>query len=424
MDEELEHDPGFASGAYLTASEPGIGGEIKQRCEDFIVEELPLYEPSGEGEHIYLMVEKRDLTTMDLARLVARHFGVQRGAIGLAGMKDKRAVTRQVVSVHVPGKKIEDYPPIERDDVRVLWADYHSNKLRRGHLVGNRFSVRVRGVPMAGALPALRVLRQLERDGVPNRIGEQRFGYLGNNHEVGAALFAGRADVAVGLILGPHARSPEWQRSAREAFAAGDFEAALGAFPRSLETERRLLGELSRGRAPERAWRAVDPIVRSYYASAFQSAVFNAVLDARLAAGTLAQVSADDLAVREHGRVAFRPKPEELADGTLAAAVREVAVSATGPMWGPQMPRAGGPVDEAEVAALAAFGMTPEGLSNAVDGKLEATQGTRRALRVKLGSPEVEGGLDEHGPYVRCAFDLPRGSFATTVMREVMKPTV
>ena len=148
----------LASAAYLTADVPGIGGVIKQRPEDFLVEEIPLYEPCGEGEHIYLMVEKRHMPTFEAMGVVANHFGVRHEAVGYAGLKDKHAVTRQVLSVHAPGKRPEDFPMIQHDRMAVLWADLHTNKLRQGHLKGNRFSIKVRSTDMSKALHAKRVL--------------------------------------------------------------------------------------------------------------------------------------------------------------------------------------------------------------------------------------------------------------------------
>src|SRR5690606_17358918 len=122
---------------YLTAAIPGAGGRLKVRPEDFLVEEIPAYEPSGEGEHIYLFVEKRNHSTMHVVRLLADHFGVRRDAVGFAGLKDKFAVTRQLFSVHVPGRRPSDFPAFERPGIVVHWADLHANKLRRGHLKGN-----------------------------------------------------------------------------------------------------------------------------------------------------------------------------------------------------------------------------------------------------------------------------------------------
>ncbi|MFM9144776.1 MAG: tRNA pseudouridine(13) synthase TruD, partial [Phycisphaerales bacterium] len=123
---------------------PVDGARIKERSGDFLVEELPLYEPSGEGEHLYLRIVKQDLAHQDLVSVLCAHFGVGPQAIGTAGMKDRCAVTGQTVSVHLPRRP--ELRSIQDDRIQVLWATWHVNKLRRGHLAGNRFSIRVRGL--------------------------------------------------------------------------------------------------------------------------------------------------------------------------------------------------------------------------------------------------------------------------------------
>ena len=129
---------------YLTDA-PGIGGVIKVRPQDFLVEELPLYEPGGDGEHLYLRIEKSGVSHGELISCLRRHFGVPAWAIGFAGMKDKHAVTRQTVSIQLPGR---DPPagPIKHERINVLWAERHTNKIKIGHLAGNRFSIRIREV--------------------------------------------------------------------------------------------------------------------------------------------------------------------------------------------------------------------------------------------------------------------------------------
>ena len=197
-------DPRAASGVYLTADLPGVGGAIKQRPEDFLVEELPLYEPAGEGEHLYLFVEKRGLSTTELVGVVARAFGVRPGDIGYAGMKDKQAITRQLLSIHLPGKAGEaaPMPEINHERVGVLWADRHANKLRRGHLKGNRFSIKIRGVDIGKVRAATSALRRLAATGAPNRAGEQRFGAHQNNHRIGRLDLLGRTVLDVGSGTG------------------------------------------------------------------------------------------------------------------------------------------------------------------------------------------------------------------------------
>jgi tRNA pseudouridine13 synthase len=409
-----EHAP-----VYLTQELPGVGGTIRQRPEDFLVDEQPAYQPSGEGEHIYLFVEKRNMSTFMAARTLARHFGVHESAVGYAGMKDKRAITRQVFSVHTPGKRPEDFPSLVHDRMGVLWADLHANKLRRGHLAGNRFSIRIRAVTVTAALPALRILQRLATEGVPNRIGEQRFGYLRRNHLVGRAMVLDDPKGALDAILAP-APGGDSMQEARGLYTRGEYKAALDAFSKAFRTERVLLGALSRGATPAQAISAIPRPEQDFFLAAFQSDIFNTVLDGRLRAGALASLHEGDLAQKHDSRGVFPVTPEALTphlDARLAA----FEISPTGPMWGPRMMRAAGETDRVEVAALEAAGVGPDHLAAFAAKRPGRMPGERRALRVPITDPDVEGGVDEHGSYVRVAFDLPRGAFATTVLREIMK---
>lgn len=407
---------------YLTADIPGIGGTIKQRPEDFLVEELPQYDPCGEGEHFYLLVEKTNLSTFEMIDLVAAHFGVPRQAVGYAGLKDKAAITRQVVSVHVPGKRIEDFPMLTHERLGVLWADYHTNKLRPGHLRGNRFSIRVRDTHATNALRAHRVLGILESKGVPNRFGEQRFGVNGVNHLIGRALIRFQFEEAIALLLGPNPRDPERTTASRRAFAAGDLRTALIENPRHARNEERALRALIRGRSPREAVLSTDESLRKFFLSAFQSAVFNAVLDDRLHAGTFAELCPGDLAFKHDNRAVFAADEAVIAAPETAARLSKIEISPSGPLWSATMLRAASDIDAREIAAIEHFGITLDELTTFAAKTRGMLEGARRPLRVPVIDPAVEGGVDEHGPYVRCAFELPRGSFATVVLREIMKP--
>ena len=93
--------------SHLLSRDGVPSGVVKERADDFLVEELPLYEPEGEGEHLYLGIQKRMMAHAELLRLLGRHFGVAESAIGAAGMKDRLAITRQTVSIHLPGRAKE-----------------------------------------------------------------------------------------------------------------------------------------------------------------------------------------------------------------------------------------------------------------------------------------------------------------------------
>lgn len=166
---------------------------IRVTPEEFAVDEVPLYAPSGTGGHTFVRVEKRDATTEQVAAALARAAGVTAGEVGYAGRKDRRAVARQWLSV--PGLDPERALALELPDARVLEAARHPHKLRTGQLRANAFAIAVRGVDAAAAARARERLAELERLGLPNRFGVQRFGREGDNAERGRALLEGRLRV-------------------------------------------------------------------------------------------------------------------------------------------------------------------------------------------------------------------------------------
>ena len=173
----------------LTAALPGTGGLHKTVPEDFVVEELPAYAPSGEGTHTFLFVEKRSLTTDDAVTRLCAALGVSSNEAGTAGTKDRQAITRQWISV--PSVDPERALALTVDGVRVLSAARHPHKLRTGHLSGNRFTLTVRGVVDDGVERARAVLDALGR-GTANYFGAQRFGSRGDNAAAGRALVDGK----------------------------------------------------------------------------------------------------------------------------------------------------------------------------------------------------------------------------------------
>jgi tRNA pseudouridine13 synthase len=185
----------------LTHDLPGVGGSAKVSPEDFVVEEIPAYLPAGVGEHLYLWIEKRDLSTSEAVRLIARGLDANEREIGYAGQKDRRAITRQWISVHTKAGAFESADP----RLKILSAARHGNKLRLGHSKGNRFTLALRGTVPEAVRPAEAVLARLAGDGLPNFYGIQRFGRRNDNALLGAAL----------LGLAEH---PEQGRAKRDRF--------------------------------------------------------------------------------------------------------------------------------------------------------------------------------------------------------------
>ncbi len=159
---------------------PGTGGRIGPEPEDFVVEEVPAYEPTGEGEHLYLLVQKRQLTTPECVDHLGRACGVNSREIGYAGLKDKHAVTTQWISL--PARGLTDpaswqLPP----SIRILKVSKHSNKLRTGHLQKNKFRIRVVEGNTSALPHAQAIAERLNQQGLFNYFGAQRFGRGGNN---------------------------------------------------------------------------------------------------------------------------------------------------------------------------------------------------------------------------------------------------
>jgi len=168
---------------------PPTRPRIRSAPEDFVVDELPLYPPCGEGEHTFVHVEKRLRSTEEVARELARIAGASPRDVGYAGRKDRVAVARQWFSV--PGLDPARVRDADLRAARVLAATPHRHKLRTGQLRGNRFELVVREVSARAAELARARARTLGRVGMPNRYGTQRYGRHGDNAERGAALLRG-----------------------------------------------------------------------------------------------------------------------------------------------------------------------------------------------------------------------------------------
>jgi tRNA pseudouridine13 synthase len=392
---------------YLTEQLPGTGGHIKETCEDFLVEELPLYPACGSGEHLMLEVEKRGLTTFEMMRRLARALQVKERDMGYAGLKDAQATTRQFISV--PGATAEQAAGLDLEGIRILSATRHRNKLRPGHLAGNRFTIRVRETGPEAENIAGDVLHILSLTGVPNFFGVQRYGVLGNSHLIGGALLRQDYPGAIRQIIGDPERitNPSW-RQAAELFRAGDPAAAAVALPRGMRDEYQLLQVLAKGQAPEKAVLTLPARLLRLYLSAFQSYLFDRVIAMRLA--SLDILWPGDLAYKHDNGACF------LVVDAAAEQPRadRLEISPSGPLFGYKMSQAGAAQGMLEQALLAKEALSLEHFHL---GRGLSMPGERRPLRVPISQIRVQ---TEAGCLV-LSFALPRGSYATSVLREIMK---
>lgn len=168
-------------------------GVIRTHHEDFVVEEIPVYTPSGEGQHLFVTFCKRGLTTFQAVERIATLLQVPPRSTGTAGLKDRHAVTTQTASFEYPVvRPLPSLDDLKSDEISVLALARHGNKLKTGHLKGNRFKVTIRGIAPEEIQNVLDEFEQIGKNGMPNWYGEQRFGLFGDNAEVAARWILGK----------------------------------------------------------------------------------------------------------------------------------------------------------------------------------------------------------------------------------------
>jgi len=397
---------------YSTPDISGIGGVIKQRPEDFFVQEIPLYEPSGDGEHVYCEIEKIGLSTFDALDRVAAALNVDPRDIGYAGLKDADAITRQIFSIL--GTNESAVMNLHIPNMSVKWAARHGNKLRLGHLQGNRFAIKIRQVNPTDVVKLAPLVKRLQEHGMANYFGEQRFGRRGNNHLLGAALLRGDDAGVLKLLVGtpdPRLDDPR-QRGAREAFDRGDFAGSMKLWPRSSGSERRILARFIKTEKPVAAVRTVDQRIRRLWISALQSDMFNAVVARRIE--SLDKLMPGDLAEKHENGAVFRVVDSAVEQPRCDA----FEISPTGPLIGYRMTLPESEPLRIEQEVFMERGIRPTDFR--VAGRLKV-KGARRSLRVRPTDIELAAGVDDNGPHITVAFTLPAGSFATVFLRELMK---
>ncbi|MBV5340218.1 MAG: tRNA pseudouridine(13) synthase TruD [Deltaproteobacteria bacterium] len=392
----------------MTADISGCGGIIKESPEDFQVEEIPSYLPCGTGEHCYLTIEKRGITTLEAISRIAKKLKVSERDVGYAGMKDAVGVTRQTFSIQrlTPEKALS----LELDGVRVLSAERHSNKLKVGHLKGNAFRIVIHGVSGAAAELVPAILEILGKRGVPNYFGSQRYGAQGNSHLIGAAMLKLDWRGCVDRLIGDPAavRDQEWS-AAISAYREGEVSEALRLFPRHCRSERDVLQRLvARPGEYEKAFSAVHPRLKKMYLSALQSFMFDQVVAERI--DHVDELMTGDLACKHINGACFLVEDATAEQGRAAA----FEISASGPMFGCKMKRPEGAVWELEQQIMEQVGTELSAFD--LPGGLRM-EGERRPLRV----PSDGLSWSASGDAVTLEFTLPKGSYATSLLREITK---
>jgi tRNA pseudouridine13 synthase len=393
---------------YLTEELPGTGGTIKEAPGDFLVTEIPLYLPCGEGEHTYVEIEKTGITTLEAIRRLARFVNIPEKDVGYAGMKDAGGITRQMISI--PRIAPESILNADISGMRVLSAVRHRNKLKLGHLAGNRFRIKICNPAENSLGSAQSILEVLRRRGVPNYFGPQRYGAQGNYPAVGRAILAGDYEGAIDAIMGsPDSVQDERWKEAIASYQRGDLAGSLDSLPAFCHTERDILLRLVKHpQAFEKAMYAINPRLRKLYLSAYQSFLFDRVLEERLA--ELDRLMDGDLAYKHANGACFLVVDA----GAEAERAEHFEISPSGPMFGCKMKLPLGRPLELEESVLKEERLTLDRFD--LPGGLRM-EGERRPLRIQLGEPVAS--MDDSSLVLE--FSLPRGTYATSVLREIIK---
>ena len=336
---------------YITEELEGLGGKIRNRLEDFMVEEVPLYEPSGHGPHLYVNITKRELTTRDVQMELAKIFKQRPQNIGMAGLKDKHAVTTQTMSIllqnNIRGAEAAELIE-DRLDVKVNWTSFHSNKLRAGHLIGNKFKVTISElhIPKSKvADKARRIAELIHQRGLPNYYGAQRTGTDGEKIRDGWAVLTGEKRV-----------KDRWERK--------------------------------------------------FLISVYQSYMCNRYLAERVNCGLFDRLIQGDIAKKHETGGIFWVSDVETDQPRYEAQ----EISFTAPIYGHKMSLPLGESAALEAEILEESEMTMDVLKRA------KITGTRRLGRL---TPRIE--IEETKRGLQLSFMLPKGGYATTLLREFMK---
>ncbi|MCY3990738.1 MAG: tRNA pseudouridine(13) synthase TruD [Caldilineaceae bacterium] len=339
---------------YSTEGLPGLGGQLRAAPDAFVVEEIPLYEASGAGQHLYVNITKEALTSREVQRGLAEAFDLPYRAVGFAGMKDKHARTTQTFSLlvgHVDEEFVRAAPAriSAKTPVTVNWVRLHRNKLKKGHLLGNRFTITVTRPAVDGELAmerAAAIAAQLRDGGLPNFYGPQRLGQNGANVRRGWELLRGEKRIA-------------------------------------------------------NRW------LRSLLLASVQSYLCNRYLALRQQQGRFARLLTGDIA-KKHDTGGLFVVSDQAAEQSR---YEQKEISFTAPIYGPKMWEAEAESGELEQAVLSESGLDIASLAKA------KMMGTRRLGRILLNDLSVS----QKGTDIVVAFSLPKGAFATTVLREFMK---
>ncbi len=441
----LEKELGIET--YITQS-PGIGGRIRQLLDDFVVEELLVdgslaevnppaetWEPVGEGRYLICVLVKRRWDTFLAVREVAAKLRINQKRIRFAGIKDTKALTAQHISLQ--GVSPNRVSEVKIKDITVYPQRFSKERIYSQLIQGNRFHITIRGIPHPPSVIEERAENVQDEiaalGGVPNFFGHQRFGTIRpNTHQVGRYLVKGDVEkAALAFLAEPSLHEHPEAREARGRLQnTGDFEEALARFPRFLRYERFMLNHLAKyPRDFVGAFRELPRRLRKLFVQAYQSHLFNRSLSERIRRGIpLDEPQVGDYMIKldEHGL------PTDDYDQVTAQnlqmmkeASEEGKICVAAPLVGTKQPPSEGLQGEIEQEILETENLAPENFQLSFMPEATAQGRVRAILNPVRNLLQEEISEDMENPdmqMMKLGFTLNRGSYATVLLREFMKP--
>ncbi|MDO5847988.1 MAG: tRNA pseudouridine(13) synthase TruD [Methanobrevibacter sp.] len=412
--------------SYVTKEE-GIGGTIRNQYEDFYVEEIPDLVPTGEGPNIWIWIEKIGRTTLDVVLDISRDLHISRKRMGFAGMKDKKARTKQWICIANMDSEaqMEEVKALDIYKTDFLKVTRGRKKLRMGQLQGNKFKILIRDLDdiEKSAEIARDVLAQLEVTGVPNYFGWQRFGKpRTNTHLVGEALVQNDLQEAVRRYIGnPTDEEHPQNQEARQAYDEGRLQESLDLMGKGMRYEKMMLRELikdsRKGELNDKAYKnalyALPKPLQRMFVHAYQSFLFNDAVSRRVEMGINNYIEGD-IVIDNEEHIVRDKTPEEFEEMIL-----NFEANPTSPLYGTKVPFAEGEVGEMEKDVLNSYNLKKSDFEVPKMPRL-GSHGLRRAMRFKVWDTSATATDDG----VLAEFSINKGSYATAVLREIMKKDV
>ncbi|RLE83114.1 MAG: tRNA pseudouridine(13) synthase TruD [Thermoprotei archaeon] len=420
---------------YYITSPKSIGGRIRAKVEDFIVEEVsvdrlrasPNATPSdGIGEYLWFILEKRNLDMITAIEIISRQLNIPRNHFFYAGIKDARAITRQFVSTFTSYE--HTLKMFQHNKIKLYAFFRRPFKLRPGLLYGNWFKIKISDLEIFYE-KALKIVSELVREietlgGVPAYYGYQRFGTIRpNTHIVGKYIIKGLFEEAVWeYIARPYLRE-RFYDTRREAWKRRDPEFVLKEYPKSLHHERLMAEHLCKNpRDYVGALRRLPLTLRKMFIQAYQSYLFNKLVSKRIEHGlslVFPQIGDYVGLIDSRGIVSSVVKVSKINIAEVERLIRERKAVLVGNIFGYGTRLAGGYPGQLEREILEEENLKLEYFK--IKGMPEiSSKGRYRHLSFRVEDFKVTEACEN---YVTVEFILKKGNYATVFLREIMKPT-